>query len=100
MHIKKQASLVFLLMAFTLPINGRAQTKDSLLNQLATKWMNAKTYTLKVAALMAEEHFNFKPVTDEMTFGEQLLHIAQNMNWLLPLTCWGVSRIVKVMRSF
>ncbi|MEJ7830594.1 MAG: DinB family protein [Segetibacter sp.] len=82
MHIIKQASLVFLLMTFTLPFNGRAQTKDSLLNQLATKWINAKAYTLKVAALMPEEQYNFNPVADEMTFGQQLLHIVQNMNWL------------------
>lgn len=31
---------------------------------------------------MPEEDYNFKPVADEMTFGEQLLHIAQNINWL------------------
>lgn len=31
---------------------GNAQSTDSLLNQLARKWSNAKAYTLKMAALM------------------------------------------------
>ena len=82
MHIIKQVTFFFLLMSLGFSINGIAQTNDSLLNQLSTKWKNAKTYTLKVAELMPEEQYNFKPVPDVMTFGEQLLHIAQNMNWL------------------
>ncbi len=69
-------------MSLGFSINGKAQTNDSLLNQLSAKWKNAKIYALKVAELMPEEQYNFKPVPDVMTFGEQLLHIAQNMNWL------------------
>ena len=82
MHIIKQVTFFFLLMSLGFSINGKAQTNDSLLNQLSTKWKNAKIYALKVAELMPEEQYNFKPVPDVMTFGEQLLHIAQNMNWL------------------
>ncbi len=82
MHIIKQFTFFFLLMSLGFSINGKAQTNDSLLNQLSAKWKNAKIYALKVAELMPEEQYNFKPVPDEMTFGEQLLHIAQNMNWL------------------
>jgi len=82
MHIIKQVTFFFLLMSLGFSINSNAQTNDSLLNQLSAKWKNAKTYALKVAELMPEEKYNFKPVPDEMTFGEQLLHIAQNMNWL------------------
>jgi len=82
MHIIKQVTFFFLLMSLGFSINGKAQTNDSLLNQLSAKWKNAKIYALKVAELMPEEQYNFKPVLDVMTFGEQLLHIAQNMNWL------------------
>ena len=82
MHIIKQVTFFFLLMSLGFSINGKAQTNDSLLNQLSAKWKNAKIYALKVAELMPEEHYNFKPVPDVMTFDEQLLHIAQNMNWL------------------
>lgn len=82
MYIIKQAVFFFLLITFGFTINGKTQAKDSLLNQLAEKWNNAKMYTLKIAELMPEEQYNFKPAKDEMSFGEQLLHIAQNMNWL------------------
>jgi uncharacterized damage-inducible protein DinB len=49
---------------------------------LKRKWENAKAYTLKMAALMPEEDYSFKPVPEEMSFREQLLHIAKNMQWL------------------
>jgi len=56
---------------------------DSLfLNAAISKLQNSKEYTLKVATLMPEEKYGFKPVPDEMSFGEQLLHIAGNLNWL------------------
>lgn len=56
-----------------------AQTSDSSLNELAEKWQHAKGYTLQMAQLMPEEFYDFKPVPDEMTFKEQLVHIAQNI---------------------
>lgn len=59
-----------------------AQQKDSLSSQLEVKWANAKIYTLKMAELMPEEFYNFKPTPDVMSFKEQLLHISQNIQWL------------------
>jgi uncharacterized damage-inducible protein DinB len=82
MHIIKQATFFLLFSIAIFPIESKAQAKDSLLNQLARKWDNAKTYTLKLAELMPEEAYGFKPVPEEMSFAEQLLHIADNMNWL------------------
>lgn len=82
MNIIKKVSFLFLLITFAFTVNSNAQSEDSLLHQLARKWENAKAYTLKVAAMMPEKDYNLKPVADEMTFGEQLLHICQNMNWL------------------
>jgi uncharacterized damage-inducible protein DinB len=95
MHLIKQVTFFFLLMALGFSINGKAQTNDSLLNQLSAKWKNAKTYALKVAELMPEEQYNFKPVPDEMSFGEQLLHIAQNMNWLSSAYLLGSKQNIK-----
>ena len=89
MHIIKQVTFFLLVMTLGFSINGKGQSNDSLLNQLSAKWKNAKTYALKVAELMPEEQYNFKPVPDEMTFGEQLLHIAQNMNWLSSAYLFG-----------
>lgn len=56
-----------------------AQPTDSLQAQLAQKWANSKTYTLKLADLMPEDKYDFRPSPEEMTFREQLLHIADNM---------------------
>ncbi len=77
----------FLIISFTLVVfissfKTSAQSSDSLVTQLARKWENAKVYALKMAELMPEAFYDFKPVPEEMSFREQLLHIAQNMQWL------------------
>src|SRR5687767_5232256 len=60
-----------------------AQSMDTLFMRAAVKKLyNAKEYTLKVAALMPAENYEFKPSPDEMTFGQHLLHLSQNMGWL------------------
>jgi uncharacterized damage-inducible protein DinB len=73
--------LVTALVYFVTP-KSYGQQKDSLSSQLEVKWSNAKIYTLKMAELMPEEFYDFKPVPDVMSFKEQLLHIAQNIQWL------------------
>jgi len=55
---------------------------DSLLTQMSRKWINAKTYAVQMAELMPEEFYNFKPSMEEMSFGEQVLHIANNIGML------------------
>jgi uncharacterized damage-inducible protein DinB len=40
-------------------------------------WKNAKELTLAVADAMPADKYNFKPVPEEMSFGEQVAHIAQ-----------------------
>ncbi len=62
---------------------ARAQTiENSFLNAAITKLENSKIYTLEVAALMPENLYSFKPVAEEMSFGEQLLHLSSNLGWL------------------
>jgi len=39
-------------------------------------WKISKQFTLDVANAMPAEFYNFKPNPDEMTFGEQMVHIA------------------------
>lgn len=39
-------------------------------------WQNAKAYSVEMAELMPEEHYGFKPVTEIMSFGEQVVHTA------------------------
>jgi uncharacterized damage-inducible protein DinB len=60
-----------------------SQSIDSLFLETAiTKLKNSKDYTLQAALLMPEGKFLFKPTPDEMSFGEQLIHISANMGWL------------------
>lgn len=62
---------------------AKAQNTDSLFLESALKKLqHSKVYTLKVASLMPEDKFSYRPDADEMTFGEQLLHIAGNIGWL------------------
>jgi len=59
-----------------------AQTKDSLIVELSRKWVHAKAYALKMAELMPENAYGFRPVSSEMSFKEQMLHLADNILWL------------------
>jgi len=76
--------ILFPLMLFILglPFIIKGQQKDSLIIQLSRKWSNSKIYALKIASLMPENNYEFKPVPGEMGFKEQLIHIASNINWL------------------
>ncbi len=64
-------------------MSASAQSFDTLFVQShIEKLENAKAYTLKVAELMPEQDYSFKADSGEMSFGEQLLHIASNLAWL------------------
>src|SRR4249920_3173162 len=58
------------------------QAQQTLLEDYKIKWKDATEYTLEFAKTMPEEDYAFKPVPEEMSFGEQLKHIAGNMVWL------------------
>jgi uncharacterized damage-inducible protein DinB len=79
--IKKFTSLLAGIIVFG--FTATAQTTDKLFLEAAnTKMRHSKEYTLKVARLMPEEKFTYRPTTGEMTFGEQLIHISSNLGWL------------------
>ncbi|MEO6637979.1 MAG: DinB family protein [Ginsengibacter sp.] len=84
MNLLKLTCAFFLLLVFTTAFKSFSQmnSSDSLVAQLSRKWANAKVYALKMAELMPEEYYDFKPVPEEMSFKQQLLHIADNMEWL------------------
>ena len=75
--------ILIITVLFLLNASLKCQTMDALIMKAAiTKLENAKDYTLKVADLMPEEKYAFKPTKEEMGFGEQLLHLSSNMGWL------------------
>jgi uncharacterized damage-inducible protein DinB len=59
-----------------------AQSQDSFLKDYKVKWQNATSYTLEFARSMPEDYYSFSATPEEMTFGQQLKHIAGNMIWL------------------
>lgn len=69
---------LILLMLFSLNSFSQNETIGAFLE----KWQNSKTYILDIAKAMPEENYNFKPTEREMSFGEQLIHIKGNMDWL------------------
>ena len=57
-------------------------SQDSFLSDYKAKWKNATEYTLEFARTMPEDHYGYTPTPVEMTFREQLRHIAGNLVWL------------------
>ncbi|MFI2741807.1 DinB family protein [Zhouia sp. PK063] len=68
----------FLLFIFTVMMHAQ----DTPISAWQEKWENSKNYLIKIAEAMPEENYGFKPTKREMTFADQLLHIANNINWL------------------
>ena len=67
--------------ALLLPLRLLAQG-DDFLSESVLKWERATAYTLEVARAMPASDYGFRPCPEEMTFGQQLDHMAQNMTWL------------------
>ena len=59
--------------AFLLP--GLAQETD-VTSKLADHWKTSKKYVIALAEQMPAEDYGFKPNPDEMSFGQQMAHIA------------------------
>jgi uncharacterized damage-inducible protein DinB len=71
--------LVFLLFV---SVQSMAQDQILLVQSHAEKLKNAKEYTLKLAEIMPETDYDFRPVPEEMSFKEQIVHIGKNLYWL------------------
>ena len=56
--------------------------QESFLSDYKLKWKNAAEYTLEFARAMPEDYYTYTPMPVEMTFREQIRHIAGNMVWL------------------
>ena len=54
---------------------------DPFLKDFAERWETSRQYMLTVAAAMPESAYTFKPTSEEMTFAQQLMHIAAIIDW-------------------
>ena len=68
------AALV-LVFASSLPLNA---ADNPVVQRLAERWDKSRTYMLELASEMPPDGYASKPNPDEMTFGEQMLHIASS----------------------
>lgn len=59
-----------------------AVAQETFLSDYKIKWQNAKDYTLEFARAMPEDFYGYTPTPVEMTYREQLKHIAGNIVWL------------------
>ena len=73
-------SLFLLVLLSLAAVNAPAQKArvDSVVDmqEFIHDWQISKQFTLDVANAMPAEDYGFKPSAEEMTFGEQMLHIA------------------------
>ena len=76
--MKKNIGLILYLSFFLSTLNGQI----SFLQDHIIKWQNGLKYTEDVMNALPDSLWNFKPVKEEMSFREQVLHITQNMYWL------------------
>ena len=77
----KRLLLFYLLPAFLLA-STMVDGQDSFLSDYKLKWQNTTDYTLEFASAMPEDYYAYTPTPVEMTYREQLKHIAGNMVWL------------------
>ncbi|MCG2460879.1 DinB family protein [Flavobacteriaceae bacterium F89] len=60
-------------------LSMRITAQNRVIPTFLEKWENSKNYLIAVASAMPEEKYDFRPTKREMSFGEQLLHIRENM---------------------
>ncbi|MEP6647672.1 MAG: DinB family protein [Saprospiraceae bacterium] len=73
--------------------------QDSFLSDYKLKWKNAAEYTIEFAQAMPEDQYGYKPVPEEMSFREQLRHIAANMVWLSSSYLKGKTTTIDPMKA-
>jgi len=76
--MKKNIGLLLCLSCFLSVLNGQI----SFLQDHIIKWQNGLKSTAEVMNTLPDSLWTFKPVKEEMSFREQVLHITQNMYWL------------------
>ena len=51
------------------------------LPEFLERWETSRQYTLAVAEAMPEDDYHYKPTEEEMSFAEQLMHLAVVIDW-------------------
>ncbi len=69
---------VLALSVISIAASGQSSNVNTVLDvpEFVHDWQISKQFTIDVADAMPPEYYSFKPSPEEMTFGEQMLHIA------------------------
>lgn len=65
-----------------IPFLGISQNNSMLIKAHVEKLKNAKLYAIEIANKLNDDKYDFKPIMEEMSFKEQLIHIGENIYWL------------------
>jgi len=74
--------IILSIIALAFNLFGVSQNNKMLIESHLDKLKNAKVYALAIANSLNEDKFDFKPVKEEMSFNDQLVHIGENIYWL------------------
>jgi uncharacterized damage-inducible protein DinB len=69
--------ILCLLLPLAAPAADEAKPASHFGAEFAKHWLVAKDLAIAVAQAMPADSYGFKPVPEEMSFGEQIVHIAQ-----------------------
>lgn len=70
--------IAFLVFYFDFSLNAQPYFQ----NNFPQVWERTTSYTQEVAEKMPEEHYNFRPTGESMSFKEQVLHLVDNIAYL------------------
>lgn len=79
----RTTGFVVLWLAATMSGAGQAPSRADILEQLRARWIASSEYTVAVAERMPADRYSFRPTPEQMTFAEQLLHIAEQNQLIL-----------------
>lgn len=88
--VKRTTVLATVLVCGTIDAAAQGIPQAAVLEQLRARWNASSEYTLAVADQMPAEKYLFRPTPEQMTFGEQLLHIAEQ-NELILREIWRLA---------
>jgi uncharacterized damage-inducible protein DinB len=86
---------IFVMISLSTTVAGQSP----FLEDYKLKWKNAMEYTLEFAQVMPEDFYGYTPTKIEMTYGEQLKHVAGNIVWLCSSYLQGTKTTIDPLKA-
>ncbi len=101
----KSFPLLLTILLIMLELHVQGQNNDTYISVMVERLEHAKKYTLDIANAMPEALYHFKPTETEMSFGKQLIHMAQNIEMIctrylnVPIDAYDAKQAVPETRK-